>query len=63
MNLKGEKAGPRALAARLGLRPDEATDEMRKVVSLGLARKVGGGAVLTAKGRRSIKVVFVGGGF
>ena len=63
MNLKGEKAGPRALAAWLGLRPDEATDEMRKVVSLGLARKVGGGAVLTAKGRRSIKVVFVGGGF
>ena len=63
MNLKDEKAGPRALAARLGLRPGEAKDEIRRVVNLGLAKQFGGGAVLTDKGRKSIRVVFIGGGF
>ena len=63
MNLKGEKAEPRALAATLGLRPDEARDEVQKVVNLGLAEHVDGDVVLTNKGRRSIRVVFVGGGF
>ncbi len=63
LNLKDEKADPPTLATTLGLRPGEARDEVRRVVSLGLARLVGGGAALTGKGRRSIKVVFVGGGF
>ena len=63
LNLKGEKADPRELAGRLGLRPDEARDEIRKVTRLGLATQAGGGVALTEKGRKSIKVVFVGGGF
>lgn len=63
MNLKGEKADSAALAAALGLRPEEARDEVRGVVNLGLARQVDGGAVLTGKGRKSIRVVFIGGGF
>ncbi len=63
MNLKGEKADHRALASVLGLRPEEAGDEVQKAVNLGLARQVDRGASLTEKGRRSIRVVFVGGGF
>lgn len=63
LNLKGEKTDSAALAATLGLRPEEARDEVRGVVNLGLARQVDGGAVLTGKGRKSIRVVFIGGGF
>ena len=63
MNLKGEKADPMALAARLGLRPDEAGEEVGRAVKLGLVEEADGGAVLTVKGRKSIRVVFVGGGF
>ena len=63
MNLKGERADPRALALTLGLRPEEAEDEVKRAVGLGLAKQVGGGAALTGKGRRSIRVVFIGGGF
>jgi len=63
MNLKGEKADPEALATTLGLRPEEARDEVQQVVDHGLAEQAGGGAVLTVKGRKSIRVVFVGGGF
>ena len=63
MNLKGEDSDPKALAARLGLRPDEASKEIDQAVSLGLAKPVGGNTVLTDKGRREIRVVFVGGGF
>ena len=63
MNLKGERADPRALAPTLGLRFEEARDEVEWAVDQGLAKRVDGGAALTAKGRRSIRVVFVGGGF
>ena len=63
MNLKGEKADPRAVAKGLGLRPGEAREEIKNIVGLGLARLSDGGAVLTTRGRRSIRVVFVGGGF
>jgi len=63
MNLKGEKADPATLAARLGLKPDEARIEIAKVVRLGMAKLVGGSAALTDKGRKAIRVVFIGGGF
>ena len=63
MNLKGEDSDTDALAGRLGLRPDEARREIRDLVGLGLAESSGGNAMLTEKGRREIKVVFVGGGF
>ena len=63
LSLKGEKADPSALAAVLGLRPEEARDEVQKAANLGLAKHVDGGTALTDKGRKSIRVVFVGGGF
>ena len=63
LSLKGEKADPSALAAVLGLRPDEAGEEVGRAVKLGLVEEADGGAVLTVKGRKSIRVVFVGGGF
>lgn len=63
MNLKGEDSDPKALAARLGLKPEEASDEIHQAVGLGLARLSEGNTVLTENGRKAIRVVFVGGGF
>lgn len=63
MNLKGEDSDYTALAARLGLRPDEAKEEISEAVGLGLAKLAEGMAVLSEKGRRQIRVVFMGGGF
>lgn len=63
MGVKGEKADAKALAGRLGLRVDEALKEIDRLVGLGLVRVVDGGAELTPKGRKSIRVVFIGGGF
>ena len=63
MSLKGEDSDFRAVAKRLGLRPEEATKEIDEVVVAGLAKLVDGNAILTERGRKEIKVVFVGGGF
>jgi FAD synthetase len=63
MNIRGEKADARALATRLGLRIDEAKKEIAGLAEQGFVRHKGVGFVLTQKGRRSIKVVFIGGGF
>ena len=63
MNLKGEDSDPGALAARLGLRLDEAKRETEQAVRLGLAKNVDGRTELTEKGRREVRVVFIGGGF
>lgn len=63
MGIKGEKADAKSLAARLGLRVDEARREIDELVKLGLARLRDGNAELTPKGRRGVKVVFIGGGF
>jgi cytidyltransferase-like protein len=63
MEIKGEKADASALAHRLGLRVEEARTEIRRLVGQGLLKIDRGGAVLTHKGRKSIKVVFIGGGF
>jgi FAD synthetase len=63
MNIRGEKADAKALSTRLGLRVDEAKKEITELAEEGLVRRGDGGAVLTPKGRRSIKVVFIGGGF
>ena len=59
----GRNAGARELAARLGLGPKEARGELEKLSRLGLVRLGGKGAELTPRGRRAIKVVFIGGGF
>ncbi len=63
MGVRGEKADARALASRLRLGLDEVRKEIRALEKQGLVRAEGGGATLTAKGRRAIKVVFIGGGF
>ena len=63
MQVKGEVADPRALARRLGLKVEEAREEMAELEELGLVALDGASARLTVKGRRTIKVVFIGGGF
>jgi cytidyltransferase-like protein len=63
MEVKGEKADAGRLARRLGLRADEAEKELDELAKLGLVEDEGGGRRLTPKGRKSIKVVFIGGGF
>lgn len=63
MGVKGEKADARALASRLGLRVEEASEEIAQLKRLGLVSLDGKSARLTAKGRKTIRVVFIGGGF
>ena len=62
MGIKGEKADARALARRLGLRIDEARREIVELEHLGLIRASKGKVTLTTRGRKSIRVVFIGGG-
>jgi len=63
MKIKGETADPRTLAKRLGLRVDEARKEIDALKKEGLVELDGKSVRLTPKGRRSIRVVFIGGGF
>ncbi len=63
MRVKGERADAGALAKRLGLRIGEAREEMTELENQGLIEFDGRSARLTAKGRKSIRVVFIGGGF
>jgi len=63
MGIRGERADARALASRLGLRLEEARKEIEQLKRLGLVVLDGKSARLTAKGRKSIRVVFIGGGF
>jgi len=63
LGVKGERADAEALAERLGLQVDEAREEINELAKLGLVRLSRAGAELTSKGRKSIKVVFIGGGF
>ncbi len=63
MGLKGETADSRALAKRLGLTAAEASKEIEDLREAGLVKLDGGSARLTPKGRGSIRVVFIGGGF
>ena len=63
MGIKGEKADAKALASRLGLRLDEASREVQELEGAGLVETKDGGAALTSKGRKAIRVVFIGGGF
>jgi cytidyltransferase-like protein len=63
LGVAGERADAKALASRLGLRLDEARREMRALAEKGLVKLTNGAARLTPKGRESITVVFIGGGF
>ena len=63
MGIKGEAADSRALAKRLGLKVEEASEEIEELRKAGMVKLEGGSARLTPKGRGSIRVVFIGGGF
>jgi len=63
MEIKGEVADARGLARRLGLKNDEATKEIGALKKRGMVELDGKSARLTPRGRRSITVVFIGGGF
>lgn len=63
LNLLGRKADPLALAARLGLGQTEAEEEVGRLEGRGLVKAVRGGVELTPRGRKAIRVVFIGGGF
>ena len=63
MNLIGERATTRSLAKRLEDDTDEVKRNVDELTKRKLARIVDGGVMLTPKGRGTIKVVFVGGGF
>ena len=63
MGIKGETADARGLAKRLGLRVGEAAKEIDDQKKAGRVRFEGRSARLTPRGRRSIRVVFIGGGF
>jgi len=63
MGIKGEVTDARALARRLGLRIEEATKEIEALKKAGMVELDGKSAALTPRGRRSIRVVFIGGGF
>ncbi len=63
MGLVGEEADAKRLAARLGIRTDEARREVQELAGNGLVRDDRGVAKLTPKGRKAIRVVFIGGGF
>ncbi len=63
IGIKGEKADARAISRRLGLKLAEASREIELLEELGMVVSKNGSAKLTAKGRKAIKVVFIGGGF
>lgn len=63
LGVKGERADAKALAGRLGLRVEEAGREIDQLEKLGLVKADKKSTKLTTRGRRSIRVVFIGGGF
>jgi cytidyltransferase-like protein len=63
LGVKGERADAKVLAGRLGLRVEEARREIDQLKKLGLVEVDKKSAKLTTRGRRSIRVVFIGGGF
>lgn len=63
INVQGKTADPGSLASKLGLQEQEVNDEIEELLRLELAGLSVDGVFLTDKGRRKIKVVFIGGGF
>jgi FAD synthetase len=63
MGLKGEVADAAGLARRLGLRVGEAAEEIDALKKAGMVELDGKSVRLTPGGRKSIRVVFIGGGF
>lgn len=63
LGIEGEETNAKTVGQRLGLRAKEAEKEIAGLVNKGLADVRDGKLGLTPRGRRSIKVVFIGGGF
>ncbi|MDA4126351.1 MAG: FAD synthase [Thaumarchaeota archaeon] len=63
LGIEGEVTNAKTVGHRLGLRAKEAKKEIAGLVNEGLADVRNGKLALTPRGRRSIKVVFIGGGF
>ncbi len=63
LNLKMERATADAIARQLGSDEKEVRTELEKLSGSGHLDVSRGAAYLTAKGRKSIRVVFLGGGF
>lgn len=63
MTLTGSPPGKRDLAERLGLSRPELEARLRGLMKEGLVEVSRGRVALTQTGRRSLKVVFIGGGF
>ncbi|HKT22247.1 MAG TPA: adenylyltransferase/cytidyltransferase family protein [Nitrososphaerales archaeon] len=63
MGLERKRVTADALAESLGLTRAEAESQAKHLAEKGLLKAGAGGLSLTARGRRSIKVVFIGGGF
>lgn len=62
-NLTGAGSDPDSLGKRMGLTPDEAREAFAELVREGLLESVDGSIRLTKRGRKAIRVVFIGGGF
>ncbi len=63
MGLGGTKANTEGIAQRLGLTRAEAEAEIERLSREGLLASERGKVSITPKGRRAIRVVFIGGGF
>jgi FAD synthetase len=63
LGLTGGRTDIVTVADRLEIGRSDARREIRRLVKLGLAKLVRGRVRLTERGRASIKVVFIGGGF
>jgi cytidyltransferase-like protein len=63
LGIEGRMTDAKAIGRRIGLPSREIEKEISLLVAEGLVRLRGGELGLTARGRRSIKVVFIGGGF
>ncbi|MDE1857631.1 MAG: adenylyltransferase/cytidyltransferase family protein [Thaumarchaeota archaeon] len=61
--IQRKKADPESLSRLLGLTRAEAEAEVERLSGKGLLKSVRGRVYLTPKGRKAIKVVFIGGGF
>ncbi|HEY6283945.1 MAG TPA: adenylyltransferase/cytidyltransferase family protein [Nitrososphaerales archaeon] len=63
LGIEGEETKASTIGHRLGLSRKEAEEELVKLVNEGLANFKGRKVELTSGGRKSIRVVFIGGGF
>ena len=63
LGIEGKETNISTIGHRLGLRREEAEKELVSLVNKGMVNFRGDKVELTPRGRRSIRVVFIGGGF